>query len=75
MKRSEWENERRQRISNKSNISIKLENLNVSVDGNKAVAKFRQNYKANGLAVSINKTRDLVSNSDRWYIIRELAGN
>lgn len=75
MKRSEWENERRQRISNKSNISIKLENLNVSVDGNKAVAKFRQNYKANGLAVSSNKTLDLVSNGDRWYIIRELAGN
>lgn len=75
MKRSEWEEERRHRISSKSNISIKLENLTVTVDGNKAVAKFHQIYKASGLAVSSNKTLDLVKNGDRWHIVREAAGN
>ena len=75
MKRSEWEEERRHRISSKSNISIKLENLTVTVDGNKAVAKFHQIYKASGLAVSSNKTLDLVKSGDRWHIVREVAGN
>ena len=75
MNRSAWEDERRQRISSKSNISIKLENMNISVAGNKAVAKFRQIYKASGLAVSSNKTLDLVKIGDRWYIVRETAAN
>lgn len=75
MKRADWEDERRQRISSKSNISIKLANLNVTVDGNKAIVKFHQSYKANGLAVASKKTLDLVKNGDRWHIVRETAGN
>jgi tetratricopeptide (TPR) repeat protein len=75
MKRSDWEEERRHRISSKSNISIKLENLTVTADGNKAVAKFHQIYKASGLAVSSNKTLDLVKTGDRWHIVREATGN
>ncbi len=75
MKRSEWEEERRQRISSKSNISIKLDNLNVTVDGAKATAKFHQKYQASGLAVSSNKTLDLVKNGDRWHIVRETTAN
>ncbi len=75
MRRNVWENERRERISSKSNISVKLENLNVTVNGNKAVAKFRQDYKANGLAVSSKKTLELVKNGDHWLIIRETTGS
>lgn len=75
MNRSDWEDERRQRIIGKSKISVKLENFNVSVDGNKAVAKFRQDYKADGLAVSSRKTLDLMKAGERWYIVRESTGN
>jgi len=75
MKRSAWENERRERIISKSRISIKLENLNVTVNGNKATAKFRQNYKATGLAVSSIKTLDLAKSGDRWLIVRESTGS
>jgi ketosteroid isomerase-like protein len=75
MKRSDWEDERRQRINGKSKISVKLESLNVSVDGNKAVAKFRQDYKADGLAVSSRKTLDLMKAGERWYIVRESTGS
>lgn len=75
MKRSAWEDERRERISSKSKISIKLENLNVTVNGNKATAKFRQDYKASGLAVSSKKTLDLVKTGDRWLIVRESTGS
>jgi len=75
LSRSQWEAERKLRISTKSNISIKLENLTVSVSGTKATAKFRQDYKASGLAVSSRKTLDLVKNGDRWQIVRESTGN
>jgi len=74
MSRSVWEEERRLRITSKSNISVKLENLTVSVSGNTAIAKFRQDYKANGLAVSSRKTLDLVKNGDRWQIVKESTG-
>lgn len=73
--RSAWEEERRLRISSKAKISIKLENLSVNVDGNKATAKFRQGYKANGLAISSHKTLDLVKNGDRWQIVKESTGS
>lgn len=69
--RSAWETERRQRISDKSKITVKLDNLSVSVNGDKAVAKFRQDYKADALAVSSRKTLDLVRSGDRWLIVRE----
>lgn len=74
MSRSAWEEERRQRITSKSKISVKLENLTVTVSGNTAVAKFRQDYKANGLAVSSRKTLDLVKAGDRWLITKESTG-
>lgn len=73
--RSAWEEERRQRITSKSKISVKLENLTVSVNGNKATAKFRQDYKANELAVSSRKALDLAKSGDRWLIIRETVVN
>jgi tetratricopeptide (TPR) repeat protein len=75
MKRSAWEEERRQRISSKSKISVKLENLTVTVNGNKGVAQFRQNYKASGLAVSSHKTLDLLKVGERWHIVKESTGS
>lgn len=74
MSRSAWEEERRQRITSKSKITVKLENLTVTASGNTAIAKFRQDYKANGLAVSSRKTLDLVKNGERWHIVKESTG-
>ncbi len=74
MGRSAWEEERRQRISSKSKITVKLENLTVAASANTAVAKFRQDYKANGLSVSSRKTLDLVKNGERWQIVKETTG-
>jgi tetratricopeptide (TPR) repeat protein len=74
MSRSAWEEERRQRISSKSKITVKLENLTVTASGNTAIVKFRQDYKANGLAVSSRKTLDLVKNGERWHIVKESTG-
>lgn len=72
--RSAWEDERRKRITGKSSISVKLENLSVSVNAGKAVAKFRQDYKADSLAVSSRKTLELVKTGERWLIVRESTG-
>ena len=75
MTRSAWEEERRQRITSKSKISVRLENLTITVSGNTAIAKFRQDYKANGLAVSSRKTLELLRSGDRWLIIKESTGS
>ena len=74
LSRGDWEEERRARITSKSKISVRLENLTVTTSGNSAVAKFRQDYKANGLSVSSRKTLDLVKAGDRWQIVKESTG-
>ena len=71
----DWEEERRQRIGAKSSISVKLEKLSVTVNGSKATAKFRQDYRGDALAVSSRKTLDLVKTGERWLIVRESTGN
>lgn len=74
-KRSAWENEREARIMGKSKISVHLEGLKVTVNGSKASAKFRQDYKADGLSVSSRKTLELTKYGDRWQITRETVGS
>ena len=73
--RSAWEQERRQRIVGKSSISVKLENLNAKVNANKAVVKFRQNYRADSVSVTSRKTLELIKVGNRWQIIKESTGN
>ena len=73
--RATWEEERRKRIAGKSSISVKLEHLNVTAGGGKAVAKFRQDYRANSLVVSSRKTLHLVKVGERWVIVKESTGN
>ena len=72
--RKSWEEERRARITEKTNISVKVENLAVTITGNKASAKFRQAYSADSLNVTSRKTLNLVKVGDRWVIVRELTG-
>jgi tetratricopeptide (TPR) repeat protein len=71
MSRAKWEEERRNRITGKASISVKLDNLNVTVNGNKATVRFRQDYRAGGLSVSSRKVLEMVKNGDRWQIVRE----
>ncbi len=73
--RKTWEDERRARIVGKTSISVKLENLSVSVNGSKATAKFKQGYSADSLNVSSRKTLDLTKAGDRWVIVKESTGS
>ena len=73
--RAAWEEDRRKRIVGKSSISVKLDNLDVSISGNKAVAKFRQHYHAGALSVSSRKTLHLLKTGDHWQITKESSGS
>ena len=72
--RAAWEEQRRGRIGNKAAISVKLENLTVTINGDKATAKFRQDYKSGALSVSSRKSLELVKTGGRWQIIKESVG-
>ena len=72
--RKSWEEDRRGRIVGKSRISVKVNDLEVSVSGAKAVAKFRQAYSADSLNISSRKTLELVKAGERWVIVRESTG-
>ena len=74
MTRAAWEKEREARIVGKSKITVQVSDLNVSVNGNKATARFRQAYSADSLNVSSRKTLDLVESNGRWLIVREDTG-
>jgi tetratricopeptide (TPR) repeat protein len=75
MSRKSWEEERQLRISSKASISVKIDKLNVSINGNHAIAKFRQDYKAGGLAVNSSKTLDFARAGEHWQIVKETVGN
>jgi ketosteroid isomerase-like protein len=75
LSRAAWEEERRQRILSKSRISVKLSDVSISVRGNTASAKFRQDYVANELSANSRKTLDLVKSGERWLIVREQSGS
>lgn len=72
--RSAWEKEREARIVGKSRISVQLSDMTVSVNGDKATARFRQAYSADALNVTSRKTLELVNNNGRWAIVRESTG-
>ena len=72
--RKAWEEDRRSRIMGKSSISVKLNDLAVSVNSSKAVVKFKQTYSADALNVSSRKTLELVKSGERWVIVRESTG-
>lgn len=72
--RSAWEKDRHDRISGKASINVKLSQLNVTLNGNKATVTFRQAYKADALSVSSHKILDLQKVGEQWLITRESTG-
>jgi len=72
--RRDWEEERRARIVGKSRIAVRVTDLSVSVNGNRAVARFKQGYSADALNINSRKTLELVKTGERWMIVREAVG-
>ena len=72
MSRKDWEAERSKRITGKGGkISVRIEDLHTTVDGDSATAKFRQHYKAAGLDNSTTKILILTRTGNRWLIKEE----
>jgi tetratricopeptide (TPR) repeat protein len=70
--RAAWEEARRERISKPKSIQIGLGNMTIqSVDGDHAMVKFRQSYRASHLKTSGNKTLLMVRSGDKWLIQEE----
>ncbi|GAB4211288.1 MAG: hypothetical protein Fur007_01240 [Rhodoferax sp.] len=72
--RTVWEQDRTARIRGKSAISVQVSELKIKVQGDRATAQFRQNYKADALAVSSRKTLELKRHKGDWLIVRETTG-
>ena len=72
--RKTWESERTKRIMGKNKISVKLTNMAVTIAGNTAKARFKQDYDADSLSVTSTKTLSLAKIGDRWVIVKESSG-
>ncbi len=73
--RQQWESVRRERVSRPSKISVKLNKIEVKMNGDSAATVyFRQAYKATGLDADSNKTLNMVKEGSRWLIKQERVG-
>lgn len=72
--RADWAKERESRIVGKNKISVDITNMSISVDGNKATAKFHQSYKGDSLVSNSRKTLTLMKSNGRWVIVKEAVG-
>ncbi len=70
----QWASERRARIVGKASISVKIEGLEVSVQGDHATARFHQDYKAGSLTANSRKTLTLEKVNGKWLIAQERTG-
>jgi outer membrane protein len=71
--RKKWEEERQHRIVGKPSISVKVDKLTVTVNGDSATAHFLQEYKAGRLAVSSRKKLEFLRGDDGWKILKEVV--
>ena len=72
MSRTRWSAQRRQRLDRPSFIKVAIEEVKVTfATSDRAVARFRQNYRSNILASTVSKVLQLSRNNGEWKIIRE----
>jgi peptidyl-prolyl cis-trans isomerase A (cyclophilin A) len=69
--RKEWEEQRNARIVEKSKISLKLERVEIQVNGDTAVARFNQSYQADAVVSNSPKVITFTKIGGRWLITKE----
>ena len=72
---SEWQANRRDRITGKRKISVDVSGLRIDVNDDTAKATFRQSYAADLLRVSSQKTLELELRNGKWLIRKESTGS
>jgi tetratricopeptide (TPR) repeat protein len=71
MSRKDWEAERAERISRPKWIKVSFDEPRISVDGNQATVRFRQDYRASNFKSSSSKTLVLTKSGNSWLIVSE----
>ena len=74
MTRAAWEAQRIERIEPKKSISVDVNIIKTSLQGNVATVVFRQIYRADAVKSDNSKTLRLVKTGDRWLINAERSG-
>lgn len=72
--RSDWEQQRRERISGAKSIDVSLSGVKIKVDGDQATVRFTQNYRSDSLKSSTGKTLIMIRSGKTWQIKEERVG-
>lgn len=70
-----WKAQRRDRVGKPESITVALSDLSVSIDGNRAVVKFEQDYRSDDFKVVDRKTLVMVREGQNWKIVEEISGS
>jgi adhesin transport system outer membrane protein len=71
--RSAWLNQRKQRLATPEDIKITLKDININLDGNKALVDFSQVYSTSTYSDTTKKKLLLEKINDVWLIIKETS--
>jgi tetratricopeptide (TPR) repeat protein len=74
MPRKAWEAERAQRIDKPGKLQVSVDDIKVSIAGDKATVKFRQHYNSASLKTTASKTVVFVRSGGKWLIQQERVG-
>ena len=74
MPRKAWEAERTQRIDKPGKLQVSVDDIKVSLSGDKATVRFRQHYSSASLKTSASKTVVFVRSGGKWLIQQERVG-
>ncbi|KAB2969658.1 hypothetical protein [Zoogloea sp.] len=69
-----WQQQRKERLGRPGELSIRISSPEIKINGERATARFVQNYAGGGQRLSEIKTLDLVRNEQRWLIVAERIG-
>ena len=71
MSRSDWEAQRRARITAPKRIEVQISGLKIEQQGDTASATFQQAYRSDRLSSTATKTLNLALQSGQWRIVGE----
>lgn len=74
MNRKAWEAERTQRIDKPGKLQVSVDDVKITINGDKATVRFRQRYVSATLKSSVGKTMVFAKSGSKWLIVQERVG-
>jgi ketosteroid isomerase-like protein len=68
-----WRAQRRERVAKAEAIEVKLADIEVTVEGNRAIARFEQDYRSKTYKAVDRKVIALVLDTGKWRILEETS--